>query len=419
MSIVGIVTGASDTTRIDSLGNRTHTTCWHDKLVNDVVVEAEDPHTSSPGLGRGLCCVRVRVRPGSLRAASRSGGLVQPDGMAAVQVDAVRGYVAEVLGGELAAVTSVSRFEEGNRHAVYRVGHVAPAGEATEVVVRVSLSGDPDEVAQAEREARVLERLAGHGAPLLYDFRATSRWFDAPVMCMQLVAGAPRERGAAAPADVDRLGAVVARVHAVSTDGLDGEPGEAGTLVSYAEARLGSIGERRAWLRAPLAPTDQARLRRAASTLEDGWATWRGAECFPSSEGLALLHGDLAPGNVLWGAEPVLIDWEYTLVGDPADEIAYLFDQDGLSPAARDAFWTGYRAAASDLARIAHLEARVRWWEPVTILGSALWWVERFVRRREADAGGQPDPEVPRDPDYYLDHIHHRLERLERLLAPE
>lgn len=35
----------------------------------------------------------------------------------------------------------------------------------------------------------------------------------------------------------------------------------------------------------------------------------------------------------------MLIDWEYTRLGDPADEIAYLFDQNGLDPSRREAFW--------------------------------------------------------------------------------
>lgn len=82
------------------------------------------------------------------------------------------------------------------------------------------------------------------------------------------------------------------------------------------------------------------------------------------TEALVLHHGDLGPGNILWPG-PVLIDWEYTRLGDAADEIAYVFDQNGLTPLQRDAFWRGYRPTES-------VPGRVPWWEPVTLLGSAL-----------------------------------------------
>ena len=112
----------------------------------------------------------------------------------------------------------------------------------------------------------------------------------------------------------------------------------------------------------------------------------------------------------------MLIDWEYARLGDPADEIAYLFDQNGLSPGQREAFWRGYRQGASTQAPLGHVAARVDWWEPVALLGSALWWVERWVRRAAADAAGSVDPDVQRGPGYYADHVIRRLDRLERLL---
>jgi aminoglycoside phosphotransferase (APT) family kinase protein len=58
-------------------------------------------------------------------------------------------------------------------------------------------------------------------------------------------------------------------------------------------------------------------------------------ESFRTGETLALPYGDIGPGNVLWGREPALIDWEYTRLGDPADEIAYLFDQNALAGPAK------------------------------------------------------------------------------------
>ena len=53
----------------------------------------------------------------------------------------------------------------------------------------------------------------------------------------------------------------------------------------------------------------------------------------------------------------------------------------------------------------------------MTLLGSTLWWVERWVRRASADAAGTVDPEVPRGPGYYAERVIGRLDRLERLLG--
>jgi thiamine kinase-like enzyme len=144
---------------------------------------------------------------------------------------------------------------------------------------------------------------------------------------------------------------------------------------------------------------------------------WRDAEGFRSDESLALLHGDIGPGNILWGRDPVLIDWEYARLGDAADEIAYTFDQNRLTAPQREAFWRGYREGTSSPSRLAHVTDRVSWWEPVTLLGSTLWWVERWVRRTDADAAGVVDPVVPREQAYYSTQLLRRLDRLDDLLA--
>jgi thiamine kinase-like enzyme len=136
-----------------------------------------------------------------------------------------------------------------------------------------------------------------------------------------------------------------------------------------------------AWARDPLPSALQARLMQAADSLAASLESSQDAQSFRTGETLALLHGDIGPGNILWGTDPALIDWEYTRLGDPADEIAYLFDQNALTKPQRQAFWDGYRQSVSTELRVAHVIDRVDWWEPVTLLGSALWWVERWVRR--------------------------------------
>jgi thiamine kinase-like enzyme len=129
------------------------------------------------------------------------------------------------------------------------------------------------------------------------------------------------------------------------------------------------------------------------------------------------MHGDIGPGNVIWNPGPCLIDWEYAGFGDPAQEMAYTCDQNALTPTQRRAFWDGYGQSMGSRSRVAHIIERANWWEPVTLLGSALWWVERWVRRTELDTDGKPDPEVPREPDYYFDRVISRIDRLETLMS--
>src|SRR4051812_17921118 len=115
----------------------------------------------------------------------------------------VLSYACDAVSGcSLDRVTAVSRFDSGERHAVYRISYVDPAGRTADIVVRVSTGGDATERAQATREATVLEKVQGVAAPLLYDFRVESPWFDGPTMCMQFVPGEERDLVDIAPKDV-------------------------------------------------------------------------------------------------------------------------------------------------------------------------------------------------------------------------
>ncbi len=332
-------------------------------------------------------------------------------------VTAVEAYAADVVGCSAERVTAVTRFGDGNRHAVHRVSYLGAGNAPEDVVVRVSFDGAVADRAQAEREARVLERVGGLGAPLLYDFRCTSPWFDTPAMCMEFVPGTARQLDSAAPEDLERLGSVVAALHRRDTAGLAPALGETGDVASYAQRRLDAILAERAWVREPLPAPIRDRLEHAADALQAAWERWREAESFRTGETLALLHGDIGPGNVLWSPDPVLIDWEYTRLGDPADEIAYTLDQNGLEAPRRRAFWCGYAAGMSSPERLLHVARRAEWWERLTLLGSSLWWAQRWVRRAEADAAGVADPAVAREQDHYAGHVVARLDRLDVLLA--
>ena len=329
---------------------------------------------------------------------------------------AVRDYAADVVGCSSERITAVTQFEHGNRHAVHRVSHLDAAGVTQDVVVRVSHGGDAADCDQAEREAAVLRKVGAVAAPLLHDFRCTSRWFDTPAMCMQFVPGDQRELSSASIGEIERLASIVAWVHERPVSDLVEPLAEAGDVASYAHDRLQSIMSTLVWARDPLPTTLQARLTHAADSIAASLEASQDAQIFETGDTLALLHGDIALGNVLWGPDPVLIDWEYTRLGDPADEIAYLFDQNALTEPQRQAFWDGYRRSVSNQERLAHVIDRVDWWVPVTLLGSALWWVERWVRRTELDAVGATDPAADMQPGYYLDHVTSRLIRLEKLL---
>jgi aminoglycoside phosphotransferase (APT) family kinase protein len=330
----------------------------------------------------------------------------------------LQGYVSAVVGCHPDRVTAASRFQDGNRHSVYKVSYLGPTGVTEDLVVRVSSGGGPAECAQAEREARVLNEVGGVAAPLLYDFRRTSPWFETPTMCIEFVAGQQRELASATPAEIAQLGSVVAWAHGRPIDDLVDGPSEPSNLVSYAEGRLQSILSTLVWVRDPLPAAVQARLRGAANSVQTSWQRARDDQSFSTGAPLALLHGDPGPGNVLWAPGPVLIDWEYARLGDPADEIAYVFDQNGLSPGQRAAFWRGYREGVGNQAPLGQVTDRVDWWEPVTLLGSALWWAERWVRRAGADAAGTVDSDVQRGTGYYADHVMGRLDRVEKLLSP-
>lgn len=331
---------------------------------------------------------------------------------------AVRGYASYAVDCPPDRITAVSRFEDGNRHAVYKVSYLNATGAAKHVVVRVSYAGDSSAHAQAEQEATVLKQVGGVAAPLLYDFSPTSQCFETPAMCMGFIPGVQRELSSVSPADLMRLGSVVAWVHGRPVDDVATGLTTASDIASYAEARLQSIMFQLCWVRDPLPAPVQARVMAAADLLVRSLESRRDAESFRTPEPLTLLHGDIAPGNILWGPDPVLIDWEYARLGDPADEIAYMFDQNGLTVLQREAFWRGYRESISSQSQPAQVAERVTWWEPLTLLGSALWWVERWVRRIEADAAVKIDPEVPREQDYYCDHVTRRLDRLDKLSLP-
>lgn len=267
----------------------------------------------------------------------------------------VRRYVAGLFcDGDLERVTSVRRFDSGNRHHVHRVTFRDPTGRDAEVVTRVSLVDSDEEREQASTEAGVLEALRGGVAPRLLAFDDASERFGAPAMCIEFLDGDEMDLASATPTQLEGLGRALAAVHDTP----------------MSESLVATLGG-----------------ARSISEYVDEWI-----------------------------ARVASFDWEYAHVGDPADEIAYIFAQHALAPERRRAFWSGY----ADARRGAVLEdvlERVGWWEPVTLFASGLWWLERWSRRADAHEGGDPDPEAAKPQSYYLQNAVARLERV-RLADP-
>jgi len=328
----------------------------------------------------------------------------------------VRAYAAEVVPGCSAdRVTDVTRFESGENHDVYRLSYLAPDGRARQVVVRVASSASARDFQAAEREAVVLRKVQGLAAPLLHDFRCESNWFDAPSMCMEYVAGV--QRGPTSPDDCERLGSVVGQVHDLSIDDLPDALQGPFTLADYLDSRLAKIAERTPAIRAPLPAAVQRRLEGALSLVAQRRRAALSSDCFQTDESLVLLHGDVAGGNILWTPRPVLIDWEYARLGDAADEVAYIFNQNDLTEEQRGAFWRGYAQSCQSARRVNYVMDRVQWWEPITVLGSAFFWVNLWSQRADADAAGYVDDSVPKEQEYYREHTTRRLERFEQLVG--
>lgn len=298
---------------------------------------------------------------------------------------------------------------------MFKVSYVGSAGDPHDVVVRAALGNDDHERAQGAREAAVLDKVQGVAAPRLHDFRPTSAWFDAPTMCMDFVPGRHRQLAVVGPADVERLGSVVGWVHERPVDELRARLPEPRPDTTYRDGRIEQVLGYLPSARDPLPVAVQDRLKQTSLFVQGSLEATRDDPAF-TDERPVLLHGDVASGNVIWSPTPVLIDWEYARLGDPADEIAYTFSQNGLDPTQRDAFWNGYRHSIGPHFPLADLVDRVRWWEPVTLLGSALWWIERWSRRADADAAGAVDPSAPRSQRHYLDNALRRMDRLDELL---
>lgn len=186
-----------------------------------------------------------------------------------------------------------------------------------------------------------------------------------------LVPGRPRRLTRLDPQRAIALGRVLARVHGrrtARTGGLPAWSSRVASLTAYARRRGHDVLSRAAGsgLR------DMA--RRAAASAEAGAATAPHAP-------FAFLHGDLVEENIIWprGADdPVLVDWEFWRMGDPAEDIAYLTTVgDDLPGQVTGRIYQGYGADRP-------LMARVDLWRPLVLIDAAVWYAEHGEPARVA-----------------------------------
>ena len=220
-------------------------------------------------------------------------------------------------------------------------------------------------------EFGLIERAADAGVPVPAPLalEPDGARFGTPGMLMSFVAGtsvAPRilrkpEFERARARLTAQLGEALARIHAISTSGLDGLlPASAGdpalAQIEEWERQLDEIGE-------PL-PAVELGLR------------WLRAKA-PEPAEPCLVHGDFRLGNFIVdedGLEAV-IDWELAHLGDPAEDIGWLcirswrFGNDDLPVAGvggLDEFIGAYEAAGGEPVE----RDRVRYWEA---FGNVKW----------------------------------------------
>ncbi|HTI32040.1 MAG TPA: phosphotransferase [Miltoncostaea sp.] len=227
---------------------------------------------------------------------------------------------------------------------------VIGAGGAPSVEKR----GDADALA---REAAALADVAGRPwAPALIRH-------EPGLLMTARIPGGARDLARLGRDDARRLGAVLREVHAVRATPSG--------LAAYRERRAAAADR-------SLAGTPDAGLARRL-------ARW------PVADGpLAFLHGDLVAANVLWPPDggPVLIDWEFARMGDPAEDLAYLAELNALPDEVIDAVLEGHGMPAA--------AARVDAWRGLVAADAAGWYLAHgmvdeaaplLARARERAAG--------------------------------
>ncbi len=202
----------------------------------------------------------------------------------------------------------------------------------------------------------------------------------AGALTSEWIRGGPRTLRGLDPGGAAALGRVISAVHgrrATASGALPGWRARATSLTGYAGGRARDAAARAATGGERALVDRAAACARAAAQRAPG-----GPRPF------ALLHGDLVEANVVWpadGGDPVLVDWEFWRMGDPAEDLAYLMALNHLPPTVAHGVCRGYGADES-------LMARVDLWMPLVLADAGLW-----LRAHGDPAGGGALLERARD----------------------
>jgi aminoglycoside phosphotransferase (APT) family kinase protein len=167
----------------------------------------------------------------------------------------------------------------------------------------------PDLDDRARREVALLDRLARLDLPFeIPRWSTTVEQGDRAVLVREFLGGVPLSAGAL-PVDEfplwDITGEIAAAVHATPTAELAQLVGGHGTRREHVEATLRELSD--------FIP----------DSVTEGAIEWIRSH-MPPTEPAVLLHGDLLGQNILVDLDGnrAVIDWEYSVVGDPAYDLA-------------------------------------------------------------------------------------------------
>lgn len=187
--------------------------------------------------------------------------------------------------------------------AVHAVDVAGPDGELRRLVLKLYVRDDPSEPDQAAREARILQRVAGHEVPVpqLVALDREGGSCGSPALLMTRLEGHVILRPRSVGAWLRQLAALLATIHAM--------PIEPTALDRYRTYPLGPD---------PHPPRGSVN----ASAWREAIARVAGP---PPEERACFIHRDFHPGNVLWeGSRPsAVVDWAQGCWGPPAADIGH------------------------------------------------------------------------------------------------
>jgi thiamine kinase-like enzyme len=343
-----------------------------------------------------------------------------------IEESCLRGYIQEVVTRNFSQTPESIVIESvtgGENHLLYKATcHWKEKGSSLVLLVRIKIDvSSAFQRAKSEREARVLTYLNGNLAPRIYSYDTSSRWFSQPVICLAYIEGKTPQLNTLPLEEMTILGKTLARLHTIKANSFDLDTDPRKDALIHPIDYLISRWE---WDISRKIPKDDEGLP-PASIMRRFWdlqdrvfqfilrhlnESWFNLELVPS-----LLHTDLGGANIVWTSqnEPYFIDWEYARMGDPAEEIAYIFTENQLLESHRQALWEGYIQQSKD--DIAILKSRCLVWQPFTAFGG-IWWLDRYIRSLKVKEGVLEDRSIPKPPDFYLERAISRMDYTESIL---